>query len=273
MASCKPENEIAINWIRDWVKSRLGVHFADNRLDVLESRLATLSVRMGFASITALQEDLAAGTTSDVPIQVAHVCTTNHTHFFRESQILDYFQDKVLATLPPGDDWRMWSAASSSGEELYTNAMILIQKYGLQQVSNHIALLGTDVSANVISQAERGIYHTRRLETMDSAIRGKFFKKAGLENWVVNPEVRALCTFRRMNLISDHWPFSNQFHVIFLRNVLYYFESETQEQVLNQIYNVTLPHGWLITSVTESITHLKTKWQKVSPGIYRKGAL
>ena len=88
MGECKVENKIAINWIRAWVQKKLGVHFADNRLDVLESRLTTLAVRLGFSSLHALQQDLEAGTTEEVPIQVAHVCTTNHTHFYREPQIL-----------------------------------------------------------------------------------------------------------------------------------------------------------------------------------------
>jgi chemotaxis protein methyltransferase CheR len=84
------------------------------------------------------------------------------------------------------------------------------------------------------------------------------------------PMIKPMCTFRRMNLNNTPWPFQNQFHVVFCRNVLYYFDRPLQQELVERIYDHTLPGGWLITSVTETLYWAKTRWQTITTGVYRK---
>jgi chemotaxis protein methyltransferase CheR len=83
-------------------------------------------------------------------------------------------------------------------------------------------------------------------------------------------ELRELCTFRRMNLTQFPWPFENRFHIIFLRNVLYYFERPIRPRILECCYDVSVPGGWLLTSLTEPMLDIKTRWRRVAPAIYQR---
>jgi chemotaxis protein methyltransferase CheR len=92
----------------------------------------------------------------------------------------------------------------------------------------------------------------------------------GLGQFAVVPEVRNMCTVRRLNLTSDTWPFEQKFHLIFLRNVLYYFDPPLRVQILERCYDVTEPGGYLITSLTEPLLDLKTRWKAKGSAIYWK---
>ncbi len=259
-------------WVKEWIELHTGILFPPQKLPLLQQRLGALCVKEDIKNIGQLVEELKCNKTAGLIRQVIEVATTNHTHFFREMNTITFFIDKILPSFSGAQTVRVWSAAASSGEELYTIIMTMAEKLGLATIKSRYSFLGTDVNPNVIEQAEKGIYSSHRLTEVSADRKKRWFKPIGLDNWAVIDDITELCLFRKLNLMDANWPFANLFHVVFLRNILYYFQKETQEKLLNQIYEVTLPGGWLITSVTESMNQMNIKWERVDAGIYRKKA-
>ncbi len=257
--------------IQRWIYAHSGIHYTDRKLVLLYKRLQSLCQRLELQSLQQLAEALRDGSIPGIRKEVAHAASTNHTYFFREPEVLEFFQQRIVPSLPPAERWRIWSAAASSGEELYTLAIILAESLGgVEAARSRVAILGTDISETVIRQAEHGVYNERRMDGLDERLRDRYFSRVGLGNWRVDRELQKMAIFRRLNLKSRPWPFSRHFDVVFCRNVLYYFDAEHQTDVLNSIYQVTRPGGWLVTSVTESIRDLATPWKMITSGIYRK---
>ena len=265
-----PLDQSSIMWLKDWILEHTGITFPEQKKALLEQRLSSLCVTLGYANCQAIVQDLQNKAPEGLIHQVIDIATTNHTHFFREIDAIEYLISDIVSHYPVGEPHRIWSAASSSGEELYTIALMLCEKYGLTETQRRFSFLGTDVNPKVVDQAEKGIYTTHRLNEVPTTYMNKWFMPMGLDTWGVSDEIKKLCLFRRLNLLHYPWPFSRLFHIVFLRNILYYFEPKTQETILNNIYEVTTPGGWLITSVTESFTKLNVKWTRIKYGIYRK---
>jgi chemotaxis protein methyltransferase CheR len=202
--------------------------------------------------------------------EVACAVSTNHTYFFREEKVMQFFENHILPTLHLESKCRLWSAACASGEEAYTTAMILAEALGPEQAQARVAILGTDIDRVVIEQAERGIYQEQTLAQVPEHLRRRYFHPAVPGQWHIDADLKHMCTFRRLNLMSSPWPFKNRFHVVLCRNVLYYFDLEHQRDLAERLHDVTVEGGWLITSVTEPVQSLKTRWQVVVSGVYRR---
>lgn len=256
--------------VRHWIYSHTGLHFAEPKLTILRQRLQCLCRELGIPSFQALYQHLQRNDMPNLPLGIARAVSTNHTCFFREPEAFQFFAGKIIPTRPPHARWRIWSAACSSGEEPYTLAIVLAQQLGLAQAARQAAILGTDISRPMIEQAEHGVYYRQRLQKVPEAVRGQFFKPVGLGQWRIIPELQQFTVFRRFNLMSSAWPFKNMFHVIFCRNVFYYFDQPHRRQLTEQLFRVTEPGGWLLTSVTESLRTYQSGWLMIAPGIYQK---
>jgi chemotaxis protein methyltransferase CheR len=256
--------------IRQWIYDHTGLHYPERKHALLYQRLRKLCWRLGIPDLEALDYHLQQGDLPSLAGEVARAVSTNHSYFFREEKVLQFFRNQILPTLPAEDRWRFWSAACASGEEAYTVAVILAEALGLVPAQNQAAILGTDIDHRMIEQAEQGMYSEQRLEKVPKHLHKRYFGQAGSGQWRVNPNLRQMCTFRRLNLMSGSWPFRQCFHVILCRNVLYYFDTEHQRDLAERLYDATLSGGWLITSVTEPVQSLKTRWQPVVSGVYRK---
>ncbi|MCB0163052.1 MAG: protein-glutamate O-methyltransferase CheR [Anaerolineae bacterium] len=256
--------------IRLWIYNHTGLHYPKRKFSTLYHRLQNVCRQFDFDNLKELDEHLRKHDMPELTLQMADAVSTNHTFFFREADIFQFFQQQILPTLPPSEHWRLWSAACSSGDEAFTLAILLAETLGLLQAQQKVNILGTDISQVVLEQAEYGITHARRLEQIPAHWRESYFRPVGLGQWQVIQAIQQMCTFRRLNLMSSPWPFRNQFHVIFCRNVLYYFDQADQQMLVERLYDFTLPGGWLITSVTESLRSMQTRWHVVETGIYRK---
>jgi chemotaxis protein methyltransferase CheR len=116
-----------------------------------------LCFKIGLYDLNELATHLKLKDLPDLPAEVARVTSTNHSFFFREPEVLNYFKQKVIPTLPDNNKWRIWSAASAAGEEAYTLAIMLAETLGVNQALSQAAILGTDISYPMITQAEQGI--------------------------------------------------------------------------------------------------------------------
>jgi chemotaxis protein methyltransferase CheR len=197
--------------------------------------------------------------------------TTNETFFFREPRHFE-FLGELARQAPAGRPFRLWSAASSSGEEAYTAAMVLAETLPPQAAWE---VVGTDVSARVVASAQRGLYPIEAAERIPLPLLRKYCRK-GREDYEgmmrIAPELRARTTFVRANLLDDLRQLG-QFQVILLRNVMIYFGPETKMGLIERLEQMLQPGGHVIVSLSETLKGVTEQLQMVEPSVYaRRGA-
>lgn len=266
-----PTSEIAAQeWLREWLNDRCGIFFPESKHVLLAHRLKEVAERFQLSGLRDLVRQIESGEHQDVQMAVVHAASTNHTYFFREMRVLDFFSNSILPTLDQRESVHIWCAAVSTGDEAFTVAILCGERWGLKRAYERVSILGTDISKPVIQRAESAFYSDTHLEHMPPLLRARYFRPYGDDNFIISNSIRALCTFRRLNLKAEPYPFQNKFDVILCRNVLYYFDRRMQFRVLEAMYDVCAPGGWLLTSVTEAIRDLGSRWTQIDSGIYRK---
>ena len=199
--------------------------------------------------------------------------TTNFTNFLREE---DHFQFMVQHGLPAvllnGQRcFNVWSAASSSGEECYTIAMYLAEHFPLAQRWDW-RIIGSDISTKVLAAAQRAVYAEERVKTIPREWLRKYFQK-GVDRWEghyrVKPDLAGRVSFRQLNLIETY-EHSQSFELIFCRNVMIYFDRQTQEQLVNRLCRFLVPQGHLLIGHSESLNGLNVPLRCVRPSIYQR---
>ena len=261
--------EAGFEQIRSWLNQRCGINYTDQKKDLLLQRLGRVQRTFGIDRLAEMSRRLNDTQEHDLQLAVMHAASTNHTYFFREQDVLDKFRDTILPTIQNRNEIRIWSAACSSGDEAYTLAIIIAEALGMDAL-RRVSILGTDISAPVVERAEEGIFGARQLEQVPAEYLAKYFKPIGMGQYQVVDAIRSRCTFRRLNLMTRPYPFKNDFQVVFCRNILYYFDVKDQSATVDAIYDVTEPDGWLITSVTESVRDLSTRWTPVGTSMSRR---
>jgi chemotaxis protein methyltransferase CheR len=210
-------------------------------------------------------------------VHLIDAVTTNKTDFFREPNHFDFLRDEavpaLLAAQPPGDDTiRIWSAACSTGAEAYTIAMVLAD-LAKQRSRLRFSILGTDISTVVLKQAATAVYPAAMADPIPPEMRRNYIMeardKARCEIRVV-PEIRRLVRFRQLNLMDERYPVDRDIDVIFLRNVLIYFDKPTQHAVLERLCGHLRPGGFLILGHSESMAGARLRLRQVVPTIFRR---
>jgi chemotaxis protein methyltransferase CheR len=192
--------------------------------------------------------------------------TTNETYFFREQKHFEYLCNHILPELPAGKTFRVWSAAASTGEEPYSIAMTLKDR-----CTTDWELFCSDVNQSVIEQAKVGVYPEVRTRNIPSNYLRRFCRK-GINtqegNIRITSELRQLVQFFTLNL---HEPFPNmgKFNLVFLRNVLIYFENDTKTKILERIADTLVSGGILFVGHSESLHGLSSRFVPIQPAIYR----
>lgn len=203
-------------------------------------------------------------------LQVAvDLLTTNETYFFREPRHMDFLRDRILPSHPRGRPFRIWSAASSSGEEPYTLAMVLADSLGEEAPWE---ILGSDISSRVLEKARAGHYSLERSSGIPRHFLNRFcLKGVGSQDgtFLLNRSLRERVQFQQVNL-NEPLPRLGEFDVVFLRNVMIYFNMETKRQVVARILPLLRPGGYFIVSHSESLNGVSDVLKVVVPSIYRK---
>ncbi len=196
--------------------------------------------------------------------------TTNETFFFREPPHFAYLSEVILPAAPVGEPFRVWSAASSSGEEAYSIAMVLAERLGQRPWES----VGSDLSTKVLDKARRGLYPLERAEKIPKPyLRSYCLKGTGAQegNFLIDPVLRKRVRFQQANLMEP-LPKLGLFDVIFLRNVLIYFDPPTKKRVVNNLLPYMKPGGYFFSGHSESLTGLVEGLQAIQPAIYRKAS-
>jgi len=213
--------------------------------------------------------DLA--TDSDYPDEfqkLVNILTTNETYFFREPKHFEFFRDTILKPWR-GEHFRVWSAASSTGEEAYSLAMVMAENLGMRNWE----IFGSDLSTRVLESARAGVYMMDRLEHMENRLLEKYCLKGVRSQegfFRIDPKLRNRVSFDHINLMNPLPPKLGKFEVIFLRNVLIYFDQDTKKQVVERLIAALKPGGYFFVSHAESLHRVTDHLQLISPSIYRK---
>lgn len=210
--------------------------------------------------------------------------TTNLTSFFRENHHFDYLLHnelpKLLSTNPGpnrrrGDKrLRIWSCATSTGEEPYSIAITLLESMKASLNQWDVKILATDIDSNVLEAAKKGVYENKRIEDVPANYKRKYFQNGKGENGnktKINPILQDLITFKQLNLLHD-WPMKGPFDVIFCRNVIIYFDKPTQQDLFARYYEMLTPGGLLILGHSENLGAYQKHFENVGRTIFRKTA-
>jgi chemotaxis protein methyltransferase CheR len=195
--------------------------------------------------------------------------TTNETYFFRNVPQLAALENKLLPELVEAKNkmgfrkLRIWSAASSSGEEAYTMAMILLEKRSTLLKDWIIEIVGTDINETVIAQAKEGIYNAYSVRNIPDPYKRKYIREDN-DKFILSPEVKKLVTFNKLNLYEDSkMILMKSFDFIFCANVLIYFDTASKSKVVQHFYNNLQPYGYLFVGQSESLRSVNDKFKTV----------
>jgi len=200
--------------------------------------------------------------------------TTRKTDFFRHLDQMDQFRRDVVPELVAKLRSKeclsinIWSAGCSTGEEPYSLAVILLEAVPFPLLSS-FSILATDVSPTAIRQAGAGVFPARKIEEVSPEILAKYFERIEDGSLRIRPVVRRMVTFREHNLKSGFWPFG-QFDVIFCRNVLIYFASAFQQEVVSRFHGHLRPGGYLFVGHSETLQDFPNPFEFVAPTVYRR---
>ncbi len=245
-----------------------GISLADSKKVLLVGRLGRRLKHYQLTSFVDYYRLVASGTAADELQTMVDLLTTNETYFFREEAHFEFLAKTILAQHPAGQPFNIWSAASSTGEEIYTLSFVLADTLGLDAQWN---ITGSDISTAVLATAERGLYWLDRTRGLPQSYLRKYCLKGVRSQeggFMIAPEIKRHTKFMQVNL-NQPLPAMGKFHVIFLRNVMIYFDAETKRQVVSRLVEQLLPGGYFIVGHSESLNGLTDTLRPVKPTIYR----
>lgn len=242
-----------------------GIHMPDNKRVMVAGRLAKRLKALEMASYGAYWQYLHGNATERQT--AVDLLTTNETYFFREPRHFEFLREHVLPACPRGQRVRIWSAACSSGEEAYSLAMVLSDTLG----ASGWEVLASDISTQVLDKAKTGRYPMARTERIPSeSLKRHCLKGIGeaAGTLMVDSALRTRVEFCQINL-NTRLPDVGLFDVIFLRNVMIYFNAETKQQIVNRLQACLKPGGYLIIGHSETLNGLQGEWEAIMPSVYR----
>lgn len=264
--------------IRNLVYERFGINLTEEKRALVIARLGKLLRSRGFKNFKAYYDHLLADSTGSALDSLANSISTNFTFFYRESEHFEIFLSTVLPEMDKrisgGNerDLRLWCAGCSSGQEPYTLQMLIREYFGQRYALWEAGLLATDISARALETAMRGVYPAETLDRLPRPLVLRYFSKAAGREYGVTDEIKKDVTFRRFNLMNERFPFRKPFHIIFCRNVMIYFDADTQARAAEKLTGNLEPGGYLFVGHAESLSRRPSSLEYVQPAVYRKPA-
>lgn len=259
--------------IADYLKSRYGIDMSQKKV-IVNGRMENYIRSGGWKSYGEFMDAMEQDITGSLEKTLVSLLTTNHTFFMRESEHFIFFKQNVLPWLKQKEqcekDLRIWCGAASTGEEPYTIAMVLMEFFGLEHSRWDTKLLATDIDTDVLKRAVEGVYTNEQVEALPTSWKRRFFRQMpDGEHYAVTQELKNEIIFRKFNLM-DSFPFRRKMHVVFLRNVMIYFDNYTKNELIRKIYDILEPGGYLFIGQTETLDRSRVPFQMIQPSIFRK---
>ena len=262
-----------------FVQENYGIRLPDAKKLMIEARLRRRLKWSGFQTFTEYLDHVfsPAGQGGEL-IHMVDAITTNKTDFFREPSHFDILCKEILPNLLAaktfigGSILRIWSAACSSGEEPYTLAMVL-SEFAERTPGFRFRIYASDISTKVLKQAYRGVYREDQISAIPLHLRQKYFlrsKDRHLELVQVNECLRRMVTFQRINLMDDNFGLKERIHIIFCRNVMIYFDKDSQERLIGKFHKQMVPGGHLFIGHSESLSGMPVPFTLIAPTVYKR---
>jgi chemotaxis protein methyltransferase CheR len=259
--------------IQRFLKSRYGIDMS-NKKEIMSGRLENFVQSRGYTGYGSFMNAVESDFTGGLEKELVNLLSTNHTFFMREFEHFNFMRDEVLPWLKVKEaatkDLYIWCAAASTGQEPYMTAMLLMDFFGLEHSGWDTKVLATDISTEALEQAVRGVYAREQIEALPDNWKRRFLKASpDGETYEITREVKEQVIFRKFNLMEP-FPFKKKMHIIFLRNVMIYFDHETRAKLINKIYDLLEPGGYLFIGRTETLDRSCCQFQMIQPSIFRK---
>lgn len=254
-------------------KELAGITLSDHKRDMVYSRLARRVRKLELDSIEEYCKLIESDPNGEEVGNFVNSITTNLTSFFRESHHFEHLADVLLELVKRKGQKRVriWSAGCSAGMEAYTVGMTIYNTLG-DIKGLDIKILATDIDTNILAFAQAGVYPEKEIEKVPAAMRDKYFKrvagKTGAE-YEVAQKLKDLVSFKQLNLMGA-WPMKGPFDIIFCRNVVIYFDKDTQKKLFIRYADLLSKGGYLYIGHSETIRGVSDRFQYAEKTIYRK---
>ncbi|HKX27439.1 MAG TPA: protein-glutamate O-methyltransferase CheR [Blastocatellia bacterium] len=258
-------NRADFDYLSQLVRDRSAIVIEPGKEYLIESRLTSLARREGFDSLGSLVASLRANSFNVTHRKVVEAMTTNETTFFRDLHPFEALKRKIVPELTEklgaGQRLNIWSAASSSGQEAYSIAMLLHEHFPAVARSQ-ARILATDISQAMLERTREGRYSQLEVNRgLPAPLLMKYFERHGLE-WRIREDLRRMVEVREFNLAGD-WSQLPPMDIVFLRNVLIYFDQEMKKSILGKLRRILKPGGYLFLGSAETLLNLNTSFVRV----------
>ena len=259
--------------ITQLAQERAGLNLRSGKEALVAARLGKKLRQRGIQSFAEYYQQVLADETGQELVELIDALATNHTSFLRERAHFDFLVQAVGAEFRNERVLEIWSAACSTGEEPYSIVMCLADAFARAGASARgMRVLATDISTRVLTIAQRGIFGAERFRELPDPWRKTYLLRGRGKSegfFKVKQEIARQVEFARMNLVEP-FQFERQFHVIFCRNVMMYFDKPTQQDIVQRLGRRLAPGGYLFVGHSESLTGVQHGLEYVCPAVYRK---
>ncbi len=254
-----------------YIKKKYGINLEKKRT-LVEGRLSGMLAERGLDSFAQYMDIVLKDTTGAEVTLLLNKLTTNHTYFMREMEHFNYLSETVLPFFEKhvkSKDIRIWSAACSTGQEPYNIAMVIDQYFGSQKSMWDTTILATDISMKALEKAAEARYTMDTMRDVPQQWLTKYFSAQKDGSYTVHDNIRKEVIFKPFNLMEP-FVYKKPFDLIFCRNVMIYFDSNTKDTLIDKFYEATAPGGFLFIGHSEVINREKSKYNYIMPAIYQK---
>ena len=257
----------SFDWVRELVRRESAIVLQPGKEYLVEARLLPVARQMGLADVGSLVDSVRTRPDADSKRRIVEALTTNETSWFRDgdpfTSLTGTVLPQLLAARGPADRLQIWSAACSSGQEPYTIAMLL--EDALPGASSRVSITATDLSREMVARTRAGRFSQLEVNRgLPAAMLVRHFTRAGNE-WEVAPALRRMVTAQECNLAAP-LPRMGPFDVVYLRNVLIYFDLPTKQAILRRVRELMRPDGWLFLGAAETTLGVDDSWERVVLG-------
>lgn len=258
--------------LSSFITQNYGIKMPEAKKIMLQSRLQKRLRKLNIGSFEEYCNYLFSGVNEQEIIHMMDVVSTNKTDFFREPQHFTFLTEEVLPVLIANKNKiKIWSTGCSSGEEVYTIAMIL-SEFSIKEPFNYY-IFGSDISSDILQHAINGIYKEEKVAELPIELKKKYLLKSKdrtKPTVKIISELRSKVEFRRINLMDDKYLADKNFDIIFCRNVLIYFDRENQEEIINKLCKHLNRNGFFFIGHSESLLQMNLPLKQIKPTIFQK---
>lgn len=252
--------------VRALIYKHAGISLSEAKTDMVYSRIGRRLRSNGFTEFQDYIDYLETANDAAEWEAFTNALTTNLTSFFREEHHFPILENHLKTLKRP---IRIWCTAASTGEEPYSLAITACETFNT--LKPPVEIIATDIDTNVLAKAQRGVYDEERVKSLSMQRKQKFFERGVGENAGnvrVKKALRDLITFKQLNLLSDQWPVSDAFDVIFCRNVMIYFDKETQRKILDRFRPLMQQHALLFAGHSENFLYVSDYLKLLGKTVY-----